>query len=527
MNFSITDLIGTNLDLLSVGIAIAGIGVLGFLVYLNNKKSITNKSFLAFALITIVWGISNYLEYKFDTVGKTLWALRSHLFISVWHALSFFTLSYIFPYEEKKFPKWYKYYLVPLVIFTSLLTLSPFVFSRITELAPLGEVTNPERGFGIVIFSLVAFGLLIAGLTSLLIKTIKSSGVERKQTAFIMTGMFLTACLILLFNVVLPVVLNNLGFIPLAALFVFPFIALTSYTIYRHRLFNIKVAVVSFVSFLITIFSFTNVIYSTDLTGIILNSTAFIIILFGSIELIKAMMDLEIANEQQQNLIHFISHEVKGFLSKSRSIFSIIEEGDYGPLPEYLKAPVTEGLNSGKKGVDMVQDILNASNLKKGTVQYKLRKFDLKNIFSEVASDQRKNAETKGLSFDVHLDESKNYEIVGDAEQMKHVFKNLIDNSIKYTLKGGLSINLSNDSQKILFFIKDTGVGINPEDRKHLFTEGIKGKNSMKVNVESTGYGLFIAKKIVEAHKGRIWVESEGSGKGSTFFVELPQSQSN
>ena len=71
--------------------------------------------------------------------------------------------------------------------------------------------------------------------------------------------------------------------------------------------------------------------------------------------------------------------------------------------------------------------------------------------------------------------------------------------------------------------MKDTGVGISPEDRSRLFIEGGKGKDSLKINVESTGFGLYIAKKIIEAHGGRIWVESEGPGTGSTFSVELPK----
>ncbi|MDE2218039.1 MAG: HAMP domain-containing histidine kinase [Patescibacteria group bacterium] len=76
----------------------------------------------------------------------------------------------------------------------------------------------------------------------------------------------------------------------------------------------------------------------------------------------------------------------------------------------------------------------------------------------------------------------------------------------------------------MLFSVKDTGVGLSQEDKEKLFTEGGKGKNSQKVNVDSTGFGLFIAKNIVEAHGGKVWAESEGEGKGSEFWVELNRS---
>jgi signal transduction histidine kinase len=70
--------------------------------------------------------------------------------------------------------------------------------------------------------------------------------------------------------------------------------------------------------------------------------------------------------------------------------------------------------------------------------------------------------------------------------------------------------------------VKDTGVGITKEDMKNLFTEGGHGKESTKVNADSTGYGLFIAKQVTEAHNGKIWAVSKGKGQGSEFIVEFP-----
>ena len=78
------------------------------------------------------------------------------------------------------------------------------------------------------------------------------------------------------------------------------------------------------------------------------------------------------------------------------------------------------------------------------------------------------------------------------------------------------------DGRVVHLEIRDTGVGISEEDMKNLFTEGGHGKNSQKVNVESTGFGLYIVKNIIEAHGGKVWAESEGEGKGARFIVELP-----
>ena len=277
------------LDLLLVGIAVAGIGLLGFIVYFNNTKSITNKSFLALSLLTIFWGISNYFEYKFTSTNLTLLALRLHIFISMLHAILFFQVSYVFPLDKKIFPNWYKFILLPISGFTALLTLTPFVFYRIVELAPLGQVTNPERGPGIVLFAIIAFGLLLAGILVLIIKILRSSGLERKQTLSFSTGMLLMACLIIIFNVILPIIFNNLTYIPFAALFVLPFIALTSYAILKHKLFNVKVMATGILVFILAIITFVEIIFAkNNLVSLIYRSSELLLILFFGVFLIKS-----------------------------------------------------------------------------------------------------------------------------------------------------------------------------------------------------------------------------------------------
>jgi signal transduction histidine kinase len=141
-----------------------------------------------------------------------------------------------------------------------------------------------------------------------------------------------------------------------------------------------------------------------------------------------------------------------------------------------------------------------------------------------VVDKAKQTAESKGLTLTFSADDTgAPYTFNGDKGKIgDNVLHNLIDNAINYTPSGSISVSLKKDGSKFIFAVKDTGVGINEEDKKRLFTEGGHGKDSQTVNVHSTGYGLYIAKNIVDAHNGTIRAESEGEGKGATFVVELP-----
>jgi signal transduction histidine kinase len=110
--------------------------------------------------------------------------------------------------------------------------------------------------------------------------------------------------------------------------------------------------------------------------------------------------------------------------------------------------------------------------------------------------------------------------INGDEEKIRQVVINLIDNSIKYTPEGSINVRISKQGSKVLLAIKDTGMGMTEEIRQTLFKKFARGEGG-KVNTSGSGLGLYLAKEISEAHNGRVWVESPGPGKGSTFFVEF------
>ena len=121
------------------------------------------------------------------------------------------------------------------------------------------------------------------------------------------------------------------------------------------------------------------------------------------------------------------------------------------------------------------------------------------------------------FSFDPTVQE---IQINADIQNIRQVFQNLIENSIKYTDQGFVKVKTESKEGHFIFSVSDSGHGISRELLPHLFEEF--KRDSKERQIEGTGLGLFIAHGIVEGHKGRIWAESEGSGKGSTFFVELP-----
>ncbi len=223
----------------------------------------------------------------------------------------------------------------------------------------------------------------------------------------------------------------------------------------------------------------------------------------------------------QKNLIHFISHEIKGWLTKNEAAFAAIAEGDFGPVPEELKGFAQNALEDTRRGVTVLTDILNAASHKSGAVSYNPEPFDLAQIVIDVVERQKKSLRKKSLTFIVEMGEGP-FTIEGDKLQIRdHVIKNLIDNAVKYTKQGEVVVTLEKKGEKIVLSVRDSGVGIDKEDMERMFTEGGRGKKAAKMNAHSTGYGLFIAKQIVDAHEGRIWAESEGEGKGSTFYIEF------
>ncbi len=539
-----------NLDFLSVGIAIASTVLLGFTVLFNTPKSITNKTFFAFSVITAIWGFFNLMSYRIPSLEIAFWFLRTEMFFGVWHSFMIFQLFYVFPNERMRFPRWYKTILVPVVAIVSFLTLTPFVFSGIETVSEKGQILTLKEEPGIVLFGVTVFGLTLSSFLILFRKILRVSRQDRRKFLLVLVGVVITFAFILPLNFILPAFFDNPKFVPFGAIFSFPFIAFTSYAILRHKLFNIKVAGTAVLVFLLSVATFSEVILARDIAFIIYRSSIFVLVLsFGTLLIRGVLKEVEqreklaVLNKKLQaaydevdrlsraksEFLSMASHQLRTPQTAIKGYLSMVLEGSYGNVPEKVKAVLEKTRYSNERLIDLVNDLLNVSRIESGTLSMDFEKVSLEQIVSFVVDEMRIKADEKKVYLKLEKPATALPKITIDPGKIRQVVLNLIDNALKYTSKGGVTVKIKlkeaaalHPQGSVLVEVKDTGEGLSKEELGNIFESFTRGRAGAKLWIAGLGLGLYIAKKFTELHGGRVWAESEGEGKGSTVFVELP-----
>ncbi len=525
----------TNLDLLSVGITIAAIALLGFIVYISNTKSITNISFLVFCAVTMLWSFFNYISYQTTDPELMLMLWRIVIFLAFWHSFTFFNFLYVFPKERISFPVWYKYVLTPYVIVISLWTLlGKLVFSSVTISAQNGA-PEPVVEKGIIVFVITACALIIASFSFLVRRIIKAKG-DRKPYVLILIGALITFGLLFAFNLILPAVFQVIRFIPLGAVTIFPFSAFTAYAIFRHKTFRVINFGSTLMAFFLCVATFVEIIFAETYGQLILRSGIFLFVLLISIQFVKNIFmlekiteKLEDANSQLKSLdklksefISLASHQLRSPLTVIKGYASTLTDGVVGEMNP-KQQEITRHIYASAQGLaSVVEDFLNVTKIEQGGMKYIFEPTNVKQIVEDLASDMRLVAEDKHLTFMTAIEE-KECMVNADGVKLKQVFLNLIDNSIKYTKEGFIKVSLVKDENEkvITFAVADSGVGISEETKKKLFTKFGRGEGGA-LNSGGSGLGLYLAQEIVKAHQGEINATSDGTDKGTVFSVILP-----
>jgi signal transduction histidine kinase len=172
--------------------------------------------------------------------------------------------------------------------------------------------------------------------------------------------------------------------------------------------------------------------------------------------------------------------------------------------------------------ISTVNDLLDISKIQQGRLMLNTEPTDLVELLDRAAEEFRTQAQLKNLKLLFTTDLSGGL-IVADKTKLRQVINNLLDNAVKYTDTGSVTVNLSKNSPKNLYVItvSDTGKGITPDEIDSLFQKFIRG-SAGKSSFGGSGLGLYLSKKIIEMHRGTIHIVSDGIGKGSMFIVSLP-----
>jgi signal transduction histidine kinase len=237
-------------------------------------------------------------------------------------------------------------------------------------------------------------------------------------------------------------------------------------------------------------------------------------------EIDEKSRQLEIVSQHKSQFLANMSHELRTPLNAVLGYTELMQDGVYGELPSKVREVLERVQTNSKHLLGLINDVLDLSKIEAGQLVLSSEDYSMKNVVDTVVSATESLAAAKRLPLKVEVSEDMPIG-QGDERRIAQVLLNLVGNAIKFTDAGEVRIAAKATNGRFSVAVSDTGPGIPAAERERVFHEFHQVDSSNTKAKAGTGLGLTIAKRIVELHSGRIWVESE-LGKGSTFFFELP-----
>jgi len=223
----------------------------------------------------------------------------------------------------------------------------------------------------------------------------------------------------------------------------------------------------------------------------------------------------KLANRAKSEFLASMSHELRTPLNAGIGFTQLLQEQDFGQLNERQAEYTSNIIQSGKHLLSLINDILDLSKIEAGKEELTLSSVNIRKLLegSMMMVKERASKRRITLSLNIQADERK----------VKQIIYNLLSNATKFTPDGGaITVEGRKTEQEITISVSDTGIGIKPADQKKLFQNFFQIRGSTTDKTPGTGLGLVISRQLAEMHGGRLWVESEGEGKGSRFSFTLP-----
>lgn len=520
----------TELDFfMSYIILIAGVLSLfiGFLALKSGEKKKEIVSFAFFCFAASVWIILNFFLSYF----------RDPVFLDYIYAAGALVpaclLSWVYLYVKKGNALWK--HLVIYSVAVIIAGLSLFTQMILGDASKIGDVgIEINQGPLFPLFGIFLIVSVIISIAKMFVKYRKSEGKKRKKIKMILLGISGFTVFSLLVSSVLPMFgifsLTNLDS-PSALIFViFTFLAIIKY-----KFLKIKIVLVHFFVAVILVMSAVEIFFSNSSTEMTLRTIFFLILFFFGVMLLNSVMsevqkkeELEIANakllkldKSKSEFISIASHQLRTPLTSMKGFISIMKNGSYGKLPRKLEEPIHHIEIANERLISLVKNMLDISRIEAGGMAFEFKSGNINELVNELYHSFLHIANEKGNSLEIKIDNDLPA-VKMDRGKIRELLSNLIDNAIEYTENGHIEIETKKKKGNVQILVSDTGIGISKGEVASLFDKFSRGKKARQIKKNGSGLGLYLGKKIAEAHDGKIYARSKGSSKGSTFFVELP-----
>jgi signal transduction histidine kinase len=518
---------------------LAGLIIASFVFY-SDTKSKPSQALLFTVVMFTIWSLLDLILWASD---------NSDIIIFVWSSLIYFELLiylgafyFLYSFFNSRFPNIY-YEIGFFILFIPL-----FLFGH-THLNLLGfDFTNCNReALEGPLWQNYIYYIELGILLLMIVIIIQELRKNQRRKLEILTVSIGIILFLLSFSIG-----NLLGSLETdweigqIGLFGMPiFVALLAYALVRFETFKVKIlateALMVGLFLLILSLLFVRTIENTRLITVV---TLFLFSIMGAL-LVKSVrkevkqrqqieqlaVNLERANErlqfldkQKSEFVSIASHQLSSPLTAIKGYTAMFLEGTYGELGPKMNEPLKRIFESAKLMAMSIDDFLNVSRIESGNMKYEYSEFSIAEQASHVVDDLRPEALKLGLILTYKSDLTSAAIVKADIGKTQQILHNLINNSLKYTPKGSVTVFVHENLKlkKIYIEIIDTGIGMSKETIGDLFAKFTRAKNANSVNIKGTGLGLFVAREMARAMKGDVTAHSDGDGKGSHFILTLP-----
>jgi signal transduction histidine kinase len=514
---------------------------LGFQILISNPKELANRVLFITTVFFATWVYFNLILWASPTPEMVVFFWSLIVPVELMMYLSAVYLVYLFSHGQVDMPTWQKIcfslLLVPILLFAHT-SLNVIGLSPDCDTGAFEGIVIQYMYFVEILLILVVIFLTITGIKRLHKKT------ERRQLLFVGLSTFIFLAFFTAGNLTL---FFDLGpFYEQYKLFGMPvFAALVSYSIIKYRAFHTKTLITEVLisALWILMFSmllFRDMSYARPIIFITVVIFGFIGIVLSRImrreleqkaEIERLALGLERANErlqvldkQKSEFVSIASHQLRSPLTAIRGYVSMMTEGSFGKLPDKATEALGRIQESTVFMASSIDDFLEVSRIESGNMKYDYKDMNFKEQAEHIVDDLRTDALHRGLLLMFRSDMNGTGLVHADAGKTQQILHNLINNALKYTPKGSVTVYAHDDikNKKMFVDIIDTGLGLSPENLQKLFGKFARAKVASSANIMGTGLGLFVAREMARAMGGDITVTSDGEGFGSTFTIVLP-----